>query len=81
MSFTKHEWTKTQQRRVARLARLDAILANEYGVITPNGRDCNVRAGDTKPHNIYCAVKGTVGVPDRAISILKRRKALAIHAW
>lgn len=75
----KNHYTKTQQKRLARLARLRAILI-EYGVRTPLGRDCNVRAG-LLTDNIYCAVNGTVAVPRRAISILKRMNALGARAW
>jgi len=75
----KNHYTKTQQKRLARLARLRAILV-EYGVRTPLGRDCNVRNGPLSD-NIYCAVNGTVAVPRRAISILKRHQALGALAW
>ena len=80
MSCTEHNWTVAQIKRVARIRRLDAILEAEYGVLDAVGRDCKVRQGD-KPHNIYCAGYGTVAVPDRAISILRRRKALGEKAW
>ena len=76
----KNHYTKSQQKRLARLARLRAILINEYGVRTPLGRDCNVRK-TALPDNIYCAVNGTVAVPRRAISILQRMNALGAQAW
>ena len=75
----KNHYTKTQQKRLARLARLRAIL-NEYGVRTPLGRDCNVRKGPLSD-NIYCAVNGTVAAPRRAVSILQRMNALGAQAW
>ena len=76
----KNHYTKTQQKRLARLARLRDILINEYGVRTPLGRDCNARKGPLSD-NIYCAVNGTVAVPRRAVSILKRMNALGAQAW
>ena len=76
----KNHYTKTQQKRLARLERLRAILINEYGVLTPLGRDCNVRKGPMSD-SIYCAVNGTVAVPRRAVSILKRHQALGARAW
>ncbi len=80
MSRIEHSWTVIQTKKVARIRRLDAILKTEYGVLDAVGRDCKVRLGN-KPHNIYCAITGTVAVPDRAISILRRRKALGEKVW